>query len=183
MSKIYYNDRQIRTAVHKIIRDMSHDSWRPDYIVGLTRGGLTPAVMISHYLNVPMHTLDVSFRDNSTGPESNLWMAEDAFGYVPDNDRGESGTQTDPAYRKNILIVDDINDSGRTLDWIKDDWTSSCLPKHPAWDAIWHRNVRFATIVDNQSSNFKGVDYTGISINKLETPIWVVFPWEAWWEQ
>lgn len=183
MSKIYYSDRQIRTAVHTIIREMHNSKWRPDYIVGLNRGGLNPAVMISHYLNVPMHTLDVSFRDGSTGPESNLWMSEDAFGYVPKDQRGSGDADTDPAYRKNILVVDDINDSGRTLNWIKQDWQSSCLPNHHAWDHIWHGNVRFATIIDNQSSNFKNVDYAGITINKLENPVWIVFPWEAWWEQ
>lgn len=182
MSKIYYNDRQIRTAVHKIIRDMSNDGWRPDYIVGLNRGGLTPAVMISHYLDIPMHTLDVSFRDGSSGPESNLWMAEDAFGYVPQEERGESGTQVDPAYRKNILIVDDINDSGRTMHWIKNDWQNSCMPSHSVWNSVWNYNVRFAVIVNNNSSSFSGIDYAGLDINKLENPVWCVFPWEAWFE-
>lgn len=183
MSKIYYNDRQVRTAVHKIIRSMNNDGWRPDYIVGLNRGGLTPAVMISHYLDVPMHTLDVSFRDSAMGPESNLWMAEEAFGYVPEEERGSSGTQVDPAFRKNILIVDDINDSGRTMNWIKDDWRSGCLPNHDAWDHVWNNNVRFAVIVNNDASSFTDVDYAGYNINKLENPVWCVFPWEAWWEQ
>ena len=168
MSKIYYSDRQIRTAVHKIIRDINNDAWRPDYVVGLNRGGLTPAVMISHYLDIPMHTLDVSFRDSSAGPESNLWMAEDALGY-----------STDPV---NILIVDDINDSGRTLNWIKKDWPSGCLPKDERWQTVWNNNVRFAVVVDNQASNFKDVDYSGIEINKIENPVWCVFPWESWWE-
>ena len=54
--------------------------WRPDYIVGLTRGGLIPAVWLSEYLDIPMHTLEVKLRDHSN-TESNLWMAEDAFGY------------------------------------------------------------------------------------------------------
>ena len=183
MSKLYYTDKQIRVAIHKIIRDMNNDGWRPDYIVGLNRGGLTPAVMISHYLDIPMHTLDVSFRDGNMGPESNLWMAEEAFGYVPENERGESGTQVDPAYRKNILIVDDINDSGRTMNWIKDDWRNSCLPSHDAWKHVWNNNVRFAVIVNNDASSFTDVDYAGLEINKLENPVWCVFPWEAWWEQ
>lgn len=177
MSKIYYNDRQIRTAVHNIIRDLNNDNWRPDYIVGLNRGGLTPAVMLSHYLEVPMYTLDVSFRDSGEGPESNCWMAEDAFGHF------DFDPMVSDDGRKNILIVDDINDSGRTLEWIRQDWPSGCSPHHPRWDDVWNNNVRFAVIVDNQSSNFKDVDYAGISINKLENPVWVVFPWEAWWEQ
>jgi hypothetical protein len=130
-----------------------------------------------------MHTLSVSLRDSDSGPESNLWMAEHAFGYVPESERGESGTQTDPAYRKNILIVDDINDSGATLEWIRQDWPSGCLPTHPAWDAIWNRNVRFAVVVNNQASNYKHVDYSGLDINKLDDPSWIVFPWESWWNK
>jgi hypoxanthine phosphoribosyltransferase len=183
MSKIYYNDRQIRAAVHRIIRDMSHDNWHPDYIVGLNRGGLTPAVMLSHYLDVPMHTLNVSLRDSSSGPESNLWMAEDAFGYIPKDMQEGIAKRSDATYKKNILIVDDINDSGSTLQWIVNDWQSSCLPADPAWDHVWNHNVRFATVINNDASNFTNVDYSGITINKLENPVWVVFPWEAWWEQ
>ena len=124
--------------------------------------------MLSHYLDVPMHTLDVSFRDGGTGPESNLWMAEDAFGYDSE--------------KKNILIVDDINDSGRTLQWIKEDWPSGCLPDDERWSETWNNNVRFAVLVNNDASNFKHVDYVGTHINKLENPCWVVFPWENWWE-
>ena len=80
MSKVYYKESTVRVWIHEILRKMNQDGWRPDYIVGLTRGGLIPAVMLSHYLEVPMHTLKVSLRDDEGGPESNLWMAEDAFG-------------------------------------------------------------------------------------------------------
>jgi GLPGLI family protein len=59
-----------------------------------------------------MHTLKVSLRDGDD-TESNLWMAEDAANPIIES-------------RKNILIVDDINDSGATLNWIMDDWASSC---------------------------------------------------------
>lgn len=184
--KLYHTDKHVRTWIHKIVRQMSADNYRPDYIVGITRGGLVSATMLSHYLDIPMHTLNISFRDNEDGPESNLWMAEDAFGYVP-----YEGTLmpappdrevTDPAQRKKILIVDDINDSGRTLNWIKEDWPSGCLPHAPAWNDIWHNNVRFAVMVNNDASEFKDVDYVGTHINKLENPCWVVFPWENWWE-
>jgi hypoxanthine phosphoribosyltransferase len=175
----------LRGHIHQILRAMAKEDWRPDYVVGITRGGLIPAVMISQYLEVPMHTLGISFRDAELGPESNLWMAEDAFGYVSwegvvpaPADR----VTTDPALRKKILIVDDINDTGRTLNWIKEDWPSGCLPTDPAWQDIWHDSVRFATIVDNSASEFKDVDYTGLTINKHENPSWIVFPWEQWWE-
>ena len=165
MKKIYYTDRQIQGWVHDIVRAMNQDHWRPDYVVGLTRGGLVPANLISQYLDVPMETLKVSLRDSDTGPESKLWMAEDAFNQTHE-----------------ILIVDDINDSGATLNWIRSDWQENCLPDNAEWiDKIWNHNVRFAVLVNNEASEFKDVDYTGISINKLEDPAWIVFPWESWW--
>ena len=106
--KVYYTDKQIDGMVHDIIRQMNNDNWMPDYVVGLTRGGLVPALKISHYLGVPMETLKVSLRDNGVAGEaceSNCWMAEDAYD------------------GKHILIVDDINDTGATLNWIKKDWS------------------------------------------------------------
>ena len=179
MKKLYVDDVQIREYVNKISYQMYKDNWRPDYIVGLTRGGLVPAVYMSHMLDIPMETLKVALRDGAGG-ESNCWMAEDAFGYVSIEDRGESGCQTDPALRKNILILDDINDTGATLDWIIQDWPSGCLPNHHAWENdIWGRNVRFAVLFDNLSSQFsRKVDYSAVEINKAEEDVWIVYPWE-----
>jgi hypoxanthine phosphoribosyltransferase len=176
MNKVFYKESTVRAWVHDIIRAMTADGWRPDYVVGITRGGLVPAVMLSHYLGVRMETLKVSLRDDSEmGPESNLWMAEDAFGHV-NHDPMCSGDG-----RKNILIVDDINDSGATLNWIKQDWPSGCFPNDERWAEVWGNNVRTAVLINNEASEFADVDYVGLSINKMEEPIWCVFPWEEWW--
>jgi hypoxanthine phosphoribosyltransferase len=181
MNKVFYKESTVRAWVHDIIRAMNADGWRPDYVVGITRGGLVPATMLSHYLDVPMETLKVSLRDGGeNGCESNLWMAEDAFGYVNLEDQN-TGVRSDPALRKNILIVDDINDSGATLNWIKQDWPSGCLPNDERWAEVWGNNVRTAVLINNEASEFADVDYVGLSINKMEEPIWCVFPWEEWW--
>lgn len=177
IEKKYYDYIHVHEWVQKIVLQMYKDNWRPDYIVGLTRGGLIPAVIMSHMLNVPMHTLEVSLRDSDTGPESNCWMAEDAYGYVSAFD-GKPVVDEDYG-RKNILIIDDINDTGATLDWIKQDWQSSCLPNSTEWDKVWGKNVRFAVLIDNLSSKFsQQVNYSAKEINKAEYNTWVVFPWE-----
>ncbi len=181
MKELIITDAEFRGLVQKLCRDISNSNWRPDYVVGLTRGGLQPALMISHYFNIPCETLKVSLRDGNQS-ESNCWMAEDAFGYVPLEERSSDDNQTDTARRKNILIVDDINDTGATLEWIRQDWPSSCLPSNPAWASVWNKNVRFAVVINNDASNYEKVDYTGRNINKLDDPCWVIFPWERWWE-
>lgn len=176
--KIYISYDQLKGHVQDIIRQINLDGWKPDYIVGITRGGLLPAVMISQYLDVPMHTLKVSLRDGQEEDcDHNCWMAEDAFGY--EHNATFSGISNQDA-RLNILIVDDINDSGATIAWIKKDWTSGCLPNDPSWDSVWGNNVRFATVVNNLAS-MEDVTYHSMEVNKAEDPCWIVFPVEDWW--
>jgi len=168
--KKYYSWQDVTHMVADICRQLAHDEWKPDYVVGITRGGNIPATMISQYLGCGCHALKVSLRDDADS-ESNLWMAEDAFNY---NSDGEP---------KKILIVDDINDTGATFNWIMQDWQGGCLPDAPEWNAIWGRNVRFAVLTDNLSSNFEGkVDYYADEVNKAEDPVWLVYPWEEWWK-
>ena len=169
MKKIYVSWEDIQQQTQKIIQQLYIDNWRPNYIVGLTRGGLTPAILISQYTNIKMHTLDVSLRDN-VNSESNLWMAEDAF--------GNEYTQ------KNILIVDDINDTGATLNWIKKDWENGCFPNDHHWNNIWGNNVRVAVLYNNESSKSElSINYSAETINKETNPQWIVFPWEEWWQR
>ncbi len=192
--KVDWNEFQ--GLVGKICRDIANSGWRPDYIVGITRGGLLPAVMISQYFSVPCETLKVSLRDmgGDHSTESNLWMASDAFG-SPDNERqvdaddiggileAASALLEQGDTYKNILIVDDINDSGATINWILDDWESSCFPGDQKWESdIWNSNVRFATVFDNLASDARiAMDYVGEEINKAENPVWIEFPFEEWW--
>jgi hypoxanthine phosphoribosyltransferase len=163
----------VEQLVQDLCRQLHSDQWHPDYIVGLTKGGLVPATMIAHYLHCRMETLKVSLRDGGEC-ESNLWMAEDAFGY-------QDGKSV-PELRKNILIVDDINDSGATLNWIREDWPSGCMPNDPDWNSIWGHNVRVASLYNNAASNsMTRVSYYAKQINKRERDEWIVFPWETWW--
>jgi uncharacterized protein len=171
--KRYLSYADVNSQVLSIAQQITTDGWRPDYVVGLTRGGLLPAVLLSHWFNVPCHTLKVSLRDDGTENESNWWMAEDAFGY-------DSVFPKEGNPRKRILIVDDINDTGATLEWIKQDWPSTCMPNDPSWNGIWHDNVRFAVLVNNLASTTK-IDYAAMEINKAEDPIWIVFPVEEFW--
>lgn len=158
MKKEYYNWENVQDMISDIVQQIAvdGDNFKPDYVVGLTRGGLIPATMLSHYFEVPMHTLEVKLRDHATTPESNKWMAQDAVD------------------GKNILIVDDINDTGDTLAWIKQDWNKQ-------GEINWPANIRFAVLTENQPSKFGDVDYVSKFINKDENPSWIVYPWEEWW--
>ena len=162
MKKTYYTWQAVECQAQELLRQIQNSDWRPDYVVGLTRGGLVPANLISQYLEIPMECLKVSLRDSGQ-TEHNCWMADDA------------------ANGKNILIVDDINDTGATLNWIEKDWPEGNTMYH--WDNIWNNNVRFAVLVNNEASKYKRIDYSAVDINKAEEDSWIVFPWEDWWKK
>ena len=179
IKKHYYSWQDVENACVNIALQMYKDNWCPDYIVGITRGGNVPATILSNMLGVRGEALKVSLRDDESSNESNCWMSEDAFGYVEENERELYKARWDISKRKNILIVDDINDTGATFNWIKEDWRESCLPNEESWKTVWHNNVRFATITDNLSSEFDGtVDYSVHEVNKAEQDVWLVYPWE-----
>lgn len=64
-----------------------------------------------------------------------------------------------------ILIIDDINDTGATFDLIHKNIKAT------------NKDIRYAVLVDNTSSNFK-TQFKGEVIDKSKNPIWIVFPWE-----
>ena len=148
--KAYYGWEEVAGLTQDIIRQATVDGKKFDAVVGLTRGGLTPAVLISQYLDIPMHALKVSLRDHVG--KDDLVEAREAFGI-------NSG--------KNILVIDDINDTGATINYLKECWG--------------HDNATYAVLFNNEASEAE-VDYSARDINKLENDVWIIFPWEDWWQ-
>jgi len=152
---------KIESLTDSIVVDIKSSKWIPNYIVGIVRGGLLPAVLLSHKLGIQMHALNVSLRDGEDlGSESNLWIPEDVVN------------------NNNVLIVDDINDSGATMSWIRNDWYSSVAGLYPPTDLWWHNRIKVAVLANNLGSS-ETVDYRGMDIDKRIDNRWLVFPWES----
>ncbi|WP_070156161.1 phosphoribosyltransferase [Sphingobium phenoxybenzoativorans] len=83
--------------IETLAAGIEQDSWRPDFVVGIGRGGLVPAVYLSHRLNLPMLSID-----HSAGLPA---FGADMVGGIA----GRSGAG------QKFLFVDDINDSGATI--------------------------------------------------------------------
>ena len=108
--KNYFTTGQMRNALIQIEDKMVHSNWMPSVILGINRGGCIPGVYLSHRLNTAHEVLDIRLRDHTAKPD--LRVLEKAF-----------------AFQKKILIIDDINDSGATFQYILDNFgnATSCL--------------------------------------------------------
>lgn len=162
MRKIYYGWTDVQAAVGKIETQLKEHQWTPDYIVAVARGGVVAGVILSHQLKVPMRCLEVSLRDGGRK--------------MTDFEIGADALAGDK-----ILVVDDINDSGATIQWIKNNWERSYSNYDGAseqWKSIWHNTVRFATLTNNVASAEK-VDYSVWEVNKSVEDCWLVYPWEG----
>ena len=107
MEKLNYTwDEQFKDT-GLVCAQLEKDEFQPDVIVGISRGGLIPGVMMSHKLNVPFKPVHASTRDFPH------WE-----NYLPR-----------PSDKK-ILIVDDICDSGETFEklstYIKENINHEC---------------------------------------------------------
>lgn len=179
MKEVDISFEQLKNYVADICRQIVNDDWKPDLVVGITRGGALPAIMISHYFNIPMHPLKINLREFE-GTVSDCGLSEDAFGYVfTDEHVNDFQHSWCESRQKKILVVDDINDTGATINWLVNDWQTNCIPDSPHWKEVWNNNVRFATIVDKLSSEcVVKMDYIAL---EEDQDVWYNFPYENWW--
>lgn len=97
----YYSNEELKRDCDIISNQYIRDNGKPDLIVGIVRGGLIPAVYISHKTKTPMTTVSVSLRDHVNVDWSSF---ETVNKFVLHN--------------RKILFVDDLTDSGKTLSMI-----------------------------------------------------------------
>jgi hypoxanthine phosphoribosyltransferase len=127
------------------------DPWKPDFLVGVGRGGLVPAAYLSHRTGITMLSVDHSSGDAAFADELLEKLAA----------KSREGCR--------ILIVDDINDSGSTLEYLRQVLVGhGCCEPH----------IRVAVLINNLSSKAR-VEYAGTHMDRAQDKRWFVFPWEA----
>lgn len=130
----------------KVANAVKSSSWKADAVVGISRGGIIPARIISDMLLVrDFYVYGVKY-------------------YTGINERDEIRVVQKPDgnfKNKNVLIVDDIIDSGKTMIFVRDQLSSEAA------------GVRTAALLKKPWSEFEPDFYASI------TDKWIVFPWET----
>lgn len=143
----------IENCCIKLYEQILSSKIRIDAIVSIQRGGCIPGVILSHLLHIDeCYTIGIrtTCSDNIRSTRLNYPKLQ-----IPETLRGISG--------KNVLIVDDVTNTGNTLVYAKEEVLKfnpcNCLTSVLIWDG------------DN-SFECKA------DLFAHHTPGWVVFPWE-----
>lgn len=136
---------------------LAHDTivdqrWPIDRVIGLARGGLFPAMLLSHALDVPMTAIHYSSK-----------KGEGEF-KMYDNHTAFAGLMSNRLER--CLVVDDICDSGHTFNEVVD--ALGVLKVHPVMSyAIYFK--------EREDEVFRPTFHT---YTIPEDAPWIIFPWE-----
>lgn len=124
-----------------------------DAIVTIQRGGCIPGVLLSHILNISeFYSIGIrttlSENIKSLRLDSPIITKEDSLQNI---------------YNKRILVVDDVVNTGRTMQVLKETLEKFAPLVYKTSALVW----------DGSYADLCPVDYYA-----LYTPDWVVFPWE-----
>jgi len=149
-NKHYINWNELDSLIRNLKSKIDHGKQKPDIIMGISRGGLVPGVMLSHLMDLPMIPLRWSTRDF-------LYSDEDTINDI--SQEIEEG--------KTILIVDDICDTGHTFHLLADFFDN--IPYDIKNRILW------ASIHVRAGTKFEPDYYS----KRIDDQGWVVYPYEG----
>jgi len=141
-----YSWKDFDKDVSNLVRRIKYAKFTPNTIVALARGGLPMGVKLSHLMKAPLMIISVKSY-NEKKNQTNTVLLNSSY-TVP--------------LKSPVLIVDEVSDSGHTLQLVKDHFESLGV------------EVRTSTLVYKEKSCIKPDWY----MRKVTNDTWVTFPWE-----
>jgi hypoxanthine phosphoribosyltransferase len=140
--------REIHRLGLKIAGRIREQSWRPDLVVAIARGGFTPARILCDALHVDTLTSIALKHYRPGGVSEQRVCIKDPLSIT--------------IHRRSVLLVDDVNDSGETLN-LAVDYLDSWRPA----------SLRVAVLHHKTSSRFRP-HFHGTRVIHWR---WLVYPW------
>lgn len=144
---ILYNQDDFERDMKALVQQLKDKEI--DLIIGLNRGGCLPAVCLSHALKKPATMIDWSTRDGANITPKSI------YSYIIDVS----------AKYKNILIVDDLIDSGKSM-------------KDLLYIITMYCNTTVATLLHNTDVELGVPHYSGTKFSRKDEPRYFDFWWE-----
>ncbi len=149
--KLKYSSQHLADDIGHLATSIKVSTFKPDLIIGLARGGLVPAVCLSHKLNVELEPVN--------------WPREESL-------RDECYHVGDYlAEGRQILLVDDILDTGRSIQSFLEHLQNGQV------EELKTENLRIAALIRYSDCELQG-DFVPLTIDR-NVYDWVTFPWEC----
>lgn len=145
--KIYISHQDIENAVLHTAGSVVQGEDMPSIIVGIVRGGMIPAYLVAKELNTPLMMITWQTRDGAIKE-----MNQDLINIL------QTG--------RKVLFVDDINDSGTTLNQLQEAYGPYCIKRY---------QIDTAALFEKEWSKHI-LSYAPCKVFSNDS--WVVFPWE-----
>jgi hypoxanthine phosphoribosyltransferase len=118
------------------------------HVIGIARGGMIPATMMSYLFNAKLLSYDVSSYEGTEQGDIEINQDIDLDSIDKDS---------------KVLVIDDICDSSKTMQHIKQKIGNSR-----------YKSVRYVTLFAREKTKHV-VDHYGVAVRE---GTWLVFPWE-----
>tara|TARA_B100000963_G_C22540620_1_gene632002 strand:+ start:40 stop:513 length:474 start_codon:yes stop_codon:yes gene_type:complete len=151
MGKLHYS----YSDIHNLVKEGSLrlKNFKPDYIVAIAGGGLIPARMLRTFINVPIISLTISFYNENNQildvPKILQWVDKETI-------KG-----------KNILIVDEVDDTRKTLSYVVEFFNQNS------------KNLGVFVVNNKIKEKVYKIPNDVLYISCREnTDIWINYPWD-----
>lgn len=132
MNRLEFTWSEYLCLIEKLAKKVK-ENFIPNQIVGIATGGLIPAMVLSKIFKAPLAILAAESycvgKDGFKDQKTEVVFSRDL-------------TKTNPGFGNQILIVDDLTDSGETMEksieWIKKNYGDSAEQMKTA--VIWHKD-------------------------------------------
>jgi len=149
--------KEIKTLSHQVCLEIQQSNTVFDCIIGIAKGGNIPATLISYELEVPtFKTIQIKSYNDDNERKATVFSS------------GTLSLIDELNKYNNVLLVDDLADSGKTLSEF-----------HELYKFLSNKvkvpNIKTACLYYKTKSEFKP-DYYASSIEGAD--VWLNFPWE-----
>jgi len=157
MEKVYVSYEE----VHDAVADLSiriFESFDTDVVISIGEGGMLPTTLLRRELDVPMYAVFCSLGEDESGykPQITQWLDEMALSAV----RG-----------KRILLVNDICDSGATIELCIKEIVRTCVPEKLAVAVLYDKICDKVGVIETNDVRY--------FVGQYVEDDWIVYPWAA----